>query len=229
MVYLPILVLLCIICSPIIIGIFEKRHIWPYTPLTFDRLEAAIGKSGYLRKMITGALDADFEYLGMSNDAKGRHCKVNYHFLVAPDRSTLAIIGKGTVIGIGVEGTCLFSMSRDGKYLSTVDHQNCIEKDLSGRWMDQLAFNADFPRLYDKHCVWASRHGIQPGAYTLENEIEQHRQALNDKIDRLEALGYIHFIDPERQIYRYTPYGSLKRFIVDHVRGIFRHIKAGRI
>jgi hypothetical protein len=233
---LIIAVFLCVIFAPTIVtALFEKRMVWPYGPIKKDEIDAKDMSAGdnqkandYIIRFINDAVKDGFTYLGCCNDAKGRKYKIVYHFLVSPDKYTLAIIGGGKILWMGVKGTWLYSKSHNEACYYSVDNQSGNQPDISKFWHDQLLFDTNFATLYAKHQRWTQGNMVSLKMYSSGIELDEHRKALRYKADHMERLGYIRYLDSTKQYWKYTLRGAIKFSFYSIIIGTFRHIKAGK-
>ena len=118
--------------------------VWPYSePQPVN--EANITDI-YINQQISEARALQFQMLGLSNDLKGPRYKIDYYFMVSPTGDTLAIIGKGSIMKIPLKGIWLYSIGPDDTGFYSVNQQSCVEFDASGKWKDQIVFNAGFDK-----------------------------------------------------------------------------------
>jgi hypothetical protein len=225
-----------IFAPTIIAALFEKRIVWPYGPIRKDeaeieRLSSSDDReiSNYIIRFINDAAQEGFEYLGYCNDIKGSKYKIVYHFLVSPDKYTLAIIGGGKILWMRVWGTWLFSKFYDETCYYSVDNQSGIETDMSKLWHDQLIFCKDFATLYKKHQNWIKENTSALKTYSRGNELNEHHTARIYRVDYMERLGYIKYLDSNKEYWKYTLRGAIKLSLYGIIVGLFRHIKAGKI
>ena len=174
-----IVILVFVLFGPsAIAALVEKRMVWPYAPLgekeiTREGMNAGgnAAANAYIMRFIREATSEGFEYLECMRDAKGSKYKIIYHFLVSQDKYTLAIIGGGKILGLGVKGTWLYSKSNNEGCYYSVDNQSGLVTDISGFWRDQLLFDDNFAALYytDTFHLSLKAAGIVAGTFGMMN------------------------------------------------------------
>jgi hypothetical protein len=218
-----------------IAALVEKRMVWPYAPLgekeiTSEGLNPGdnAAANAYIMRFIHEATSEGFQYLECMRDAKGSKYKIIYHFLISPDKYTLAIIGGGKILGIGVKGTWLYSKSNNEGCYYSVDNQSGLVTDISGFWRDKLLFDDNFAALYAKHQKWTDGNIISRKMYSNGAELDEHRKALTYRCEYMEKTGYIRFLDSDKQFWKYTLKGAIKVSVCNITKGVLRHLLAGK-
>src|SRR5262249_43996072 len=117
-------------------GLWEQCMVWPYAaddarplplpddsanphapPVPSRQMEA----SEYVRAVCHEAQRRGFESLGRFHNIQGKIYKLSYEFWLARDRMVLVMVGNGTLAGISLRATWMFTRKRDGHCLVTID------------------------------------------------------------------------------------------------------------
>ena len=140
----------------------EKRLVWPYSELQEPYFD---DPTGYGARWVSVAVQSGFTLLGWARDLKGETYRISYAMLVSPDRTTLPIIGVGTLLKMPLQGTWMHTPSLDGRSFYSTDKQAGVQIDLSGNWRNQLAPEPGFVRLWQRHRAWIRDLAIAPRLY----------------------------------------------------------------
>src|SRR5678815_2444008 len=93
---------------PVVAAYFERRMVWPYSEP--EPIQDWQGLDPYCLGQLTEAQTLQFRLLGRATDLKGTRYKISYHLAVSPGGDTIAIVGAGTIFGIPLKGTWLYSI-----------------------------------------------------------------------------------------------------------------------
>lgn len=229
----------------ILVARFEKRMLWPYTPIeepaqsklpesTYNDNPyaaplaavdgAAIKPTDFAARENHAASLAGFEAVGSFNHGKGGIYRVRYDFWRSMEGNILALVGGGTLAGIPVLNTWLFTRLSDGRCLITLGDQKASEIDLGALSVEALVAGGDFEELLDWHRrrIAASPESVVP--YSEIDPLGDHFDFRRRRTDRLEERGYAGYLDPERTVWRYTFKGALAfafRGITQGMRRVF--------
>lgn len=228
-----------------LIGLWERRMVWPYVlidehapvaaPMRIDSANpyaagslAAVDPTPpitpYAARTITTAAQLGFRSLGVFRDGKGRIYQVRYDFLLSRERDVLALIGSGTIAGIRLNNTWLFTRLADGRCLRTVDTQPGSEIDLAGLADEALIAGVDFEELTVRHRNRAAVSFASPIAYSDDDPLRDHREFCVRRANALEELGYVRFLDSQRTTWRYRARGALLWTLRAHFQGLRRAV-----
>lgn len=227
------------------IGLLEKRLVWPYIPLEeeaavprrtdFDPTNPyAAGAAGsdladlplsrYAATAREFALSMGFVHVGGFRDGKGRIYKVRYDFYLSPERDVLALVGGGAIATIPLIGTWLFTRLTDGRCLRTVDAPPASEMDIAGMADEALIPGVDFAELVARHRGRLAASFARGANYDERDPLADHRDFNIRRTNRLEQLGLIRFLDPERKRWRYSLRGAVRWAARAHFRGLRRAV-----
>jgi hypothetical protein len=203
----------------------EARLVWPYKTI-FDSKEAYRNISQFNQSYIASARNEfknnGFIIVGLCSDAKGGQYNLTYEFYLSQDGSILAILGYGTIFVFKLSGTWLISKIEDGRCLVTIDNQPASDIDISGQWREQLHLRPGVGKLIDHHRTWITQYMAQPRAFSEENALKEYEQCRRKKYEFLHSLGYIRFLDAEREKWKYTIKGAFKFTIIAFFKGLAR-------
>jgi len=174
------------------------------------------------------AMQAGFQFLAWTYDMKGPMYKINYAFVVSPDRECLAIIGAGAIGSIPVSGTWLYSRDSQGTLSYSTDKQSCSVIDISGAIKCQLVPNAPLVTLVQSHREWLHTRGIMPAAFPLGAEIDELRTLMTVHRKEMGRKGLITFTDQSEERWRYSFVGAWKMSFVNYWIGLVRAITFGK-
>jgi hypothetical protein len=201
---LPFLLLACVV------GMWEKRMVWPYEPC--EEHEAP-PPTAYARLVNRMAEEQGFCHLAITRDGRGNIYKLRYDLWLSPDREVFAVVGSGTMAAIPYQVTWLFTKLVDGRVVVTVDHTAGVSSDLTGQWSYSLLLHADFPELLVRHRARLSAEMTPAEPYSEDDPLADHMALRAAQADQLEAKGCATYLDEERMVWRLTPRGAvLKAF-----------------
>ena len=200
--------------------LWEKRPVQPYyVPAVgeeYDLTPDAARSSAEAKAL-------GYQFGGMCHDGKGKLYKVRYDFWLAPDHSTLAVIGGGKVAGIAVNGIWLYSRLSDGRILDTTNEIG--EQDISGAEEQQTWAKFGFRALVEKHTLRLTSP-VEP--FSPDAPLVGFFDIRRRKADALIARGYAHYLDEDRTVWRYTLKGAIVFYFVGTwirpIRRLLRYI-----
>ncbi|HUG66420.1 MAG TPA: hypothetical protein VMM76_01635 [Pirellulaceae bacterium] len=204
-------------------GLWERRPVQPY------RVPAA--GSEYLPTQTaisenSAAEELGYTHGGLAHDGKGRLYRVRYDFWIAPDYSTLAVVGGGTVASIPVDGVWLWSRSTDGQILCTTNETG--EQDVSGVVQQETWPNVSFANLADRHTQRVRNIAVNP--LPEQEPMLGYFEVRQAVADALVQRGYAYYITDERQVWRYTVKGAFAFYVAAKwLRPIGRFLRSAGI
>jgi hypothetical protein len=229
--WLPVIVLGLFVVSMLpafLAFLLEKRLVWPYVDLQEKKPPLAgwdadlpspdeppahvlqVSITEYLRATNLMANQFGFLLLGAFRDGTSKLYRIRYNFWISPDRVVLALVGSGTLAGIPVSATWLYTRLRDGHCLLTLDDSKGEESDLSGLILQEVVTNADFAELLARHGQRLA-NAVQPAEpYSEDDPLEDHRAFRALRIDHLRERGLARYIGIERNARKYTLQGAFE-------------------
>jgi hypothetical protein len=209
------------------VSYFEKRMVWPYgDPLLNPEFDDV---TGYGARWVGDAANNGFRCIGWASDLKGPKYRASYAVLASNDGDCFALVGIGTIFGMPVIGTWLYTCAADGRVFCTTDNQSCVETDISRMWRYQLAFVNTFTKLLQCHKDVLRDNNIVIQKLTPGQETEEFKNIRVEHFKSMSRLGLITFTDDSATHWHYTLYGALKLAVIQQVIGILRAITRGRI
>jgi hypothetical protein len=214
-------------CLPFVLGfitgLLEKRLVWPYVAgdhhgakPRLDPIDpyAAPGRGEPLE--ITEyaiAVNEQVERLGFGPhghffDGKGKIYKLRYDFWLAPDRMVLAMVGGGTLAGIPLQATWLYTRLEDGRCLVTIDDPKAGDSDPTGQTLQEVLANADFTELMGRHRQRIEESDSPPLLYSEADPLADHRAFREARAAVLVDQGWAAYLDPQDNWYKYTVKGA---------------------
>jgi hypothetical protein len=225
----PLLIIALIVaglfCLPMLLGflagLWEKYLVWPYVssvsyssgpdssnPYASPGQADPVPISDYAIAVNREVERRGFRPLGHFFDGKGKIYRLRYDFWVAPDGMELVIVGGGTLAGITVESTKLFTRLTDGRGLLTVDEPKSRETDPSGLTETVVLASADFAELLTRHQERIAAAESPAIPYSQTNPLADHRKFRASRADALVEQGWAKYIDDEKNWYKYTVKGA---------------------
>jgi hypothetical protein len=205
-----------------VLGYFEKRLVWPYGEPEAQPQFPDV--SGYGERWVTDALAAGFTFLGWSPDIKGSLYKTCYGLLLSPERETLAMVGIGSILGIPLEGTWLYSAAANGRVVYSTDNESCVEIDLSGLWKSQLIRAHSLQALFQRHKELLLTNGFVPRPFSADHALDEFKAIREERFQAMARAGLISFLDDSCTRWRYTLFGALKLSALSHSIALLRAI-----
>jgi hypothetical protein len=201
--------------------IWERRLVWPYAPA-----DVATSPTRYTTAASAAAGSLGFTAYGVYKDAKGALYRIRYELWLAPERDVLLLIGGGTLAGIPVNASWLFTRLGDGRCLATLDEQNGAEYDLAGLVDESVCPRMTLPQLLAAHR--GRVFGSSVPALPYSDPVNDHRELLVRKVATLVQRGYASYWGDGGEGWRYTPLGALvstgSSFTVGLTRGLKRQV-----
>lgn len=226
-IYLLIVLPAVLVILVTLVARVEKRMVWPYgKPEAQPQFPDA---SGYGDRWVSDARGEGFSFLGWSPDLKGPRYQVSYALLASPERDCFVIIGVGTIVGMAIRGTWVYTRATDGRVFYSTDNQSCVEIDVSGRWRSQLVRASAFPELLQRHRDLLRDRGVTAQPFSAGREAEDFRSMREDHYRTMSNQGLIAFTDVSATHWRYTVWGAFKVAILNFSIGLLRAVSFGRI
>jgi hypothetical protein len=224
---------------PFVIALWEKRMVWPYMPIEppessdndphfiennpyaspqVNKEKDVPQHNWYSLRAIETAQSFGFEIKDVLRDGKGKLYRVRYNFLRSPDRNSLVLIGNGTIAGIPVVGTHFFTFLTDNRCLVTIDNPASSLWDFTGLIDERCLPNCDCKKLHDFHQNRVRSSLIQSVQLPDDNPVNVLREFRIQWVDLMESRGWVRFLDPQRNVWRY----NIKGAFIFSVRGLLR-------
>lgn len=210
-----------------LVGRIEKRMVWPYGPP--EPAPQVNDVRGYREKWVNDAARADFEFHGWCSDLKGKHYPITYGMLTSPERDCLAIIGAGTLMGIPLKGTWIYSRSADARMFYTTDNQAAVEVDIARQWQCQLAPVRSFERLLQRHRDCLRERGFPVKPFSAGRELDEFKRLREEHFQMMARDGAIAFVDESCTLFRYTWWGAFRLMTRNYMIGLVRAVTLGRV
>lgn len=203
----------------------EKRMVWPYGELQAQ--PHFVDSTGYSSAWVANAFASGFTLLGWMRDMKGENYRISYAILVAPDRSTLAVIGAGHILSLPIQGTWLHTPASDGRSFYSTDKQAGVQVDVSRHWTSQLVFASSFAELWRRHQAWIQELRVLPRGLCAGRELEEFRAVREEHYRAMERAGLIQYTDTSATSFRFTLYGAARTASWGYFLGLLRAITRG--
>jgi hypothetical protein len=223
-----------------VVGLWEKRQVWPYEPLhqdnsatTVERFDPsnpyAVSGASYsalqpteLAAKANAAADAmGFRYLGAFRHRGGPMYQLRYDFWISAEHEVLAIVGGGKLATVRVDNIWLHSQPADGPALLTITSHTAGEYDLSGLTSELLISKASFAQAVHGHLQRLSKRG-SPALNYSDRPLDDLYRLRTSCCEQLERRGYIRFIDPEKATWAFTFLGSAVFAVKGQIVGTLR-------
>jgi len=206
------------------VACWEKRMVWPYgAPEPAPRWG---DPTAYGYRQVSEAISRGFMLSGWCPDLKGEMYKLSYALLASQDHYFVVIVGVGSMAGMQLQSTWIYSRAADKKLYYTVDHQNGVEIDISGNVRCQLASMRAFTAQLDRHIDWLRSTNIEIQPFDPGNEIECFRELRSARFDDMLKRGLIRF-DSTQTWWRYTLLGAMKSAAMNYTVGLARAVTFG--
>jgi hypothetical protein len=202
-------------------GLWEKRLVWPYVkdkdpakeldpidPYFAPGIAAPLEITEYAIAVNEEVEDLGFQPLGHFFDGKGKIYKLRYDFWLAPDRLVLVMVGGGTLAGIPLQATWLYTRLRDGRCLVTIDDPKGGDSDPTGQTLQHILANADFSELMSCHRQRIDQADALPLQYSEIDPLADHRAFRAARAAVLVDQGWARYLDPQDNWYKYTAKGA---------------------
>jgi hypothetical protein len=126
---------------------WETRLVWPYVAAD----AATAPATAYLTTTAESARELGFAPLGVFRDGKGKLYRIRYELWSAPEADVLLLIGGGTVAGMPVDGSWLFTRLANGQCIVSIDNEAGREHDLTGMIHETLYPRTTLAALVASH------------------------------------------------------------------------------
>jgi hypothetical protein len=226
-------------------ALFEKRMVWPYQAASEFQNEQATARESATtsnpyappskqdRVPITSYSQATclrLESLGWSYhnvfyDRRRGLYKLRYDFWLSPDRLVLALVGGGTLAGIPVAGSSLFTRLADGHCLLTIDEPKSQDSDPSGLTLQKIVTHADLEELIAQHRGRFTESESSGSPYSARTPLDDHRAFRTRRADVLIDAGLGRYVDEERNGWKYTLRGAWTAVSSMYMRELKRQLK----
>jgi hypothetical protein len=213
----------------IVVGLWEKRMVWPYVPLEdpvvlttpakFDPANPYAVSGGGAQQIMqpteqaakanVAAQSLGFRYLGAYRHGGGAVYKVRYDFWVSGEHEVLVIVGGGTMASIPLDNTWLFTQLAEGPMLVTITAHNAGEYDLSGLTSEVLVRKAGLAQAIHAH-LGRMKLQSSPALNYSDAPLSDHFQFRKSWSEQLERKGLVRFVDPARNVWKYTLWGAVR-------------------
>lgn len=216
LVVLAFLVVAVLLAVTFLAALWEKQYVDTYTPLLpGDRLEA----NSYYTVMNQLAPGSGYQPGGeYYANRSGAFSKVRAAFWLSADALTVAVIAGGKVARTRYRKTLLFSRRRDGTTLLTIDDHTIF--DLSETRETKVVLRANFEELARVHSARVRVVGDSVEPFVREKVLQQMNQMEAERVQRLVALGYGRYLDPQQSCWRHTFRGAWRITFMGFLRGI---------
>jgi hypothetical protein len=199
---------------------WEPRLVWPYVSVDGGVSQA----TNYMARTSAAARALGFSPEGVFRDGKGRLYRVRYELWSAPQRDVLLLVGGGTVAGIPVDGSWLFTRLGDGRCIASIDTEAGREHDLTGLIHETVYPRTTLDALLDRHRQAVAACAVPPVPYS--DPVSDHRDLLRRRVHALVSSGHATFRGGADQVWRYTAKGALAATLGSYWRGVAQGVAA---
>jgi hypothetical protein len=224
-------------------ALFEKRMVWPYLaaaefnhaqPTTRDSAanpyappskQDPVAITSYANATCLKLEALEFGYQGVYYDRRRGIYKLRFDFWLSADRFILAMVGGGTLAGIPLAGTCLFTRLDDGRCLLTIDEPKSQDSDPSGLTIQKVVTHADLDELIAQHRGRLTESESPGLAYSARAALEEHRNFRTRRAHVLIDSGLARYVDEERNAWKYTLKGAWTATSGMYFRELKRQLK----
>jgi hypothetical protein len=225
-------------------ALFEKRMVWPYqrasefknapppatrgstsNPYAPPSKQDHVAITSYANATCRKLEAQGFSYQDVYYDRRRGIYKLRFDFWLSPDRFVLAMVGGGTLAGIPLSGTCLFTRLADGHCLLTIDEPKSQDSDPSGLTIQKIVTHADLSELIAQHRERVSESESPGLPYSARAALEEHRAFRTRRVDVLIDSGLARYVDAERNAWKYTLKGAWTAVSSMYVRELKRQLK----
>jgi hypothetical protein len=220
-----LLIALGIFSFPILLGFlagkWEKRLVWPYVPSLPPGPKPDLSDpysppsqvepvriTDYAKAVNQEAGRRGFLTYGHFFDGKGKIYKLRYDFWLAPDKMVLAMVGGGTMAGIPLQATWMYTRLQDGRSIVTIDDPKAADSDPTGMTDQLILANADFAELLERHRQRIAAALPPAIPYSESDALADHRNSRSARADALVEMGLAKYLDDQNQWYKYTVKGA---------------------
>jgi hypothetical protein len=159
----------------------------------------------YLTTRSARAAQLGYVHAGEFGDIKH---PVRVSLWISADGTTIAQIGQGSTLKLPVKKTRLLSRLANGRVLETTDAPGIA--DYTKMFSRKAVMDGDFDALHARHTAWLASAATEGLVQPFEKEAFSALQAIEvERAMRLEAFGYIRFVDRVKGTYRYTLKGAI--------------------
>jgi hypothetical protein len=209
---------LALLLVAVVLRMWEKRLVWPYVPAE----NASTPATSYMTAAASAAQSLGFAPCGVFRDGKGAMYKIRYDLWLTQERDALLLVGGGTMAGIPVDGSWLFSRLSNGRCLATLDNEAGSEYDLAG-----LIQEAVHPRASLEKLLYAHRSAVavaEAPALPYSDPAGEHRELLTRRIRHLVNKGYA-VLSETGEWWRYSPKGAVVATLASYWAGMRRRLR----
>ena len=210
----PLVLLLAAIAA----RLWERRLIWPYVPA-----DGSTVATRYTASATAAAEALGFTPHGVFRDGKGRIYRIRYELWLSRERDALLLIGGGSLAGIPVDGSWLFTRLSNGKCLTTLDDERGSEYDLAGLAQEAVYSGVPLEALLDSHRRRVA--SAEAPALPYSDPVSDHREMLSRRISTLAQRGYATFCGETGEGWRYTAKGALVATFASYWAGLRRGLR----
>jgi hypothetical protein len=227
-----------------IVGMLERRLVWPYDELTETSPEPLRSDSNpyaapvatpeflphnrYSTEKTHSAESFGFTRIAQCRHAKGGIYRLRHDFWLSPDSNLLMMISWGTLGLIPVQGVWLYTRFTDGTTLVTLDSSAGSEYDLTGLTRERLVRPAPLHEQLAGHWnqVMLRDSGAVP--YASKNPLSEHHDDRRRRFDQLVGMGYAAYLDVDQCLWRYTFVGAFLFSGLNLARGMRRAVSSDK-
>ena len=186
----------------------ERRLVMPYRPVGPDQ---ALPETPYVAATNRLAASMEFAHLGTHHDAKGRIYKVRYDLWASPEFDQIAVVGGGTISGLPLEATWLYSRLADGRAVVTTDALSGVELITSGMAEGGLCTNADLFELAAFHRRIVAETATDAVPFDPDDPVGDLVALRQGLVDMMVEDGDAAYLEEGRDAWHYTLRGALRR------------------
>ena len=224
-------------------ALFETRMVWPYQsasefkneqPATRDSAsnpyappskQDHVAITSYANATCLKLEALGFSYHDVYYDRRRGIYKLRTDFWLSPDRLVLATVGGGTLAGIAVAGTCLYTRLDDGHCLLTIDEPKSQDSDLSGLTVQKIVTHVDLDELIAQHHARLTESESPGLPYSARTPLDDHRAFRMRRADVVIDSGLGRYVDAERNGWRFTLKGAWTVMSNMYFRELKRQLK----
>jgi hypothetical protein len=226
-----------------IAALFETRMVWPYqresefvkprvtsaesaaNPYTTPAAQTLVEVTPYGDATCQRLQAMGFSYRGVHYDRRRGIYKLRYDFWLSPDQQVLAMVGGGTLAGIPLTGTSLYTRLDDGRCLVTIDEPKSQDSDPSGLTLQKVATHVDLEELLKQHRQRLTESGDAAVPYSDQHPLQDHRAYRTRRVELLIERGLARFLSEEQNAWRYTLKGACTAVSSLYTRELKRQLK----
>lgn len=208
-----------LLLAAIVARMAEKRLVWPYVAAD----EGSTRATSYLTKTATAAEALGFLRLGVFRDGKGRIYKIRYELWCAPHGEALLLMGGGSVGGIPLDGSWVFTRLVNGRCILSIDNEAGREHDPTGLIEETVYPKRSLDALLAWHREAVARAATPALPYA--DAVAEHRDLLNRRIRALVDGGHAAFSGAGQERWRYTAKGAVVATFSGYWRGLWEALR----